>query len=137
MEAVEDAGAFAGQVVAAFDQQPQDRGLVFCGHGAQPWAVQGGLGDASRIGGVGLAAPADAQQPGSGGQGGRHVQNLFTGGGQLLGDGASQPVGAINGEPPGRPPGGPGRKLAEGDGIHRQPMLAQRPAGRVDGDRGQ
>jgi hypothetical protein len=63
MEAVEDAGALAGQVVAAFGQQPQDAGLVLGGHRTQGCAVQGDLGDAGRIGGVGLAATALAEQP--------------------------------------------------------------------------
>ena len=137
MEPVEDAGAFAGQVVAAFDEQPQDRGLVFSGHRPQRRAVEGDLGDAGRVGGVGLAAPASAKQPGPGGQGGRHVQDLFAGGGQLLGDGPSQPEGTLNREPPGRPPGGPGRQLLERAGMHQQPASAQRRAGRVDGNRGQ
>jgi hypothetical protein len=91
MQPVEDAGALAGQVVTAFGQQPQDGGLVLGGHGAQPRAVQGDLGDAGRIGGVGLAATAGVQQPGPGRQGGRHVQDLLAGGGQLLGDGRPSP----------------------------------------------
>jgi hypothetical protein len=78
--------------------------------------VQGDLGDAGRIRGVSLAATAAAEQPGPGGQGGWHVPDLFTGGGQLLGDGSSQPVGALDGEPPDRPPSGPGQKLAERTG---------------------
>ena len=41
MEPVEDAGAFPGQVVTAFGQQPQDHGLVLGGHRTQGWAVQG------------------------------------------------------------------------------------------------
>jgi hypothetical protein len=58
MQTVQDAGALAGQVVAAFGQQPQDAGLVLGSHRAQGWAVQGGLGDAGRIRDVGLAATA-------------------------------------------------------------------------------
>jgi hypothetical protein len=99
--------------------------------------VQGDLGHAGRIRGVGLAATAAAQQPGPGRQGGRHVQDLLAGSGQLLGDGSSQPVGALDREPPHRPPAGPGHKLAEGAGMHQQPTLTQRSAGGVDGDGGE
>ena len=122
-------GAFAGQVVAAFGQQPQDGGLVLSRHDPQRRMVQGDLGDAGRVGGVGLAATAGRKQPGPGGQGGRHVQDLFAGGGQLLGDGSSQPIGALDGEPPGRPGLRPGHKLAEGAGIDQQPAVAQWRAG--------
>jgi hypothetical protein len=72
-----------------------------------------------------------------GGQGGRHVQDLLAGGGQLLGDGPSQPEGALNGEPPGQPPSRPGRQLLERAGMHQQPAVAQRRARRVDGDGGE
>ena len=137
MEPVEDAGALAGQVVTAFGQQPQDRGLVLGRHDPQHRIVQGDLGDAGRIRGVSLAATAAAEQPGPGGQGGWHVPDLFTGGGQLLGDGSSQPVGALDGEPPYRPPSGPGQKLAERTGIDQQPTLAQRRAGGVNSDGGE
>jgi hypothetical protein len=137
MEPVEDAGALPGQVVAAFGQQPQDGGLVLGRHDPQRRMVQGDLGHASRIGGVALAATAAAQQPRPASQGGRHVQDLLAGRGQLLGDGSSQPVGALNREPPGRPPGDPGQELAEGAGVDQQPAVAQRPAGRVDGDGGE
>jgi hypothetical protein len=99
--------------------------------------VQGDLGHAGRVSGVGLAATTDAQQPGPGGQGGRYVQDLFADGGQLLGDGSSQPEGTLDREPPGRPPSRPGHKLAERAGIHQQPTVAQRPAGGVDGDGGE
>jgi hypothetical protein len=136
MQPVEDAGAFAGQVVAAFGQQTQDRGLVFGGHRTQGWAVQGNLSDAGRIGGVALAPTADTQQPRPGGQAGRHVQDLLTGRRQLLGDGSSQPVGALNGEPR-RPPSGPGRQLAQGADVHQQPTVAQRRAGGVNSDGGE
>jgi hypothetical protein len=53
MQPVEDAGALPGQVVATLGQQPQDGGLVLGGHHAQRRAVQGGLGHAGGIGGVG------------------------------------------------------------------------------------
>jgi hypothetical protein len=133
VEAVEDAGALPGQVVATLGQQPQDAGLVLGRHHPQHRMVQGDLGDAGRVGGVGLASAADAQQPRPGRQGGRHVQDLFAGGGQLLGDGSSQP----DGEPPGRLSTGQGPQLPEGAGMHQRPTLAQRPAGEVDGNRGQ
>jgi hypothetical protein len=99
--------------------------------------VEGGLGDAGRIGGVGLAATAGVQQPGPGGQGGRHIQDLLAGDGQLLGDGPSQPVGTLHREPPHRPPSSPRQELAEGAGIDQQPASAQRPTQRVDGDSGE
>src|SRR6185503_12669773 len=60
--------------------------------------VQGDLGDAGRVGGVGLAATAGVQQARPGGQGGRYVQDLLAGRGQLLGDRSSDPVGALGGE---------------------------------------
>jgi len=130
-------GALPSQVVATFGHQPQDGGLVLGRHDPQHRIVQGDLGDTGRIRGVGLAATAGVQQPGPGGQGGRHVQDLLADGGQLLSDGSSQPVGALDREPPHRPPSSPRHKLADHAGIDQQPTLTQRRARGAHGDGGE
>jgi hypothetical protein len=64
VQAVEQARAFSGEVVAALRQQPQDHGLVFDGDDAQPvMLVQSDLGDGVGVVVVALAATACASQP--------------------------------------------------------------------------
>jgi hypothetical protein len=126
VQPVEETGAFVGQVIAAFGQQPQDGGLVFGGDDAQVGAVQGDLGDAERVGGVGLAAPAGGQQPGPDRQGRRHVDDVFTGRRQLLGDPSAETACALDREPALRPCLRPLGQLSEGSGVDDEPALRDR-----------
>jgi hypothetical protein len=99
VQPVEETGAFVGQVIAALGQQPQDRRPIFGGDDAQVGSVQGYLSDAERVGGVGLAAPAGGEQPGPDRQRRRHIDHVFTGRRQLLGDAAPQTTCALDREP--------------------------------------
>ena len=44
------------------------------------------MSHAGRVGLIGLTGPAGVEQPSPGGEGGGHVDNVFTGGGQQLGE---------------------------------------------------
>lgn len=57
VEPIEQPGALIDEVVAAFGQQPQDRGLVFGAHLAQIWPEQRDVRDMKCVCGVGLSAP--------------------------------------------------------------------------------
>lgn len=74
VEAVEQAGAFGGEIVAALREQPQNDGLVLGGDDAQPaMMVRDCLGHRLGVVGVGLAAPPVGEQPDAGAQSGWDV----------------------------------------------------------------
>jgi hypothetical protein len=76
------------------------------------------------------------QQPGSGRQGGGHVDHVLTRGGQLLGERALQSVGAFDGESALGSLLAPAHRLAEGSGVYDEPALGHLVARSVDGDCG-
>jgi hypothetical protein len=137
MQPAQGPGALGDQVVAAVRQQPEDHGLVLEGDQAQLPVVDGGGGDRAGVGQVALAGAAGGQQPSSGGQGGRHVQDRLAGGDQELGDAAAQAVGPLHRPAPLRPSSRPGQQLGAGLAGGRQPLLAEPPAVGVKGGGGQ
>jgi len=104
-------------------------GLVLEGDRPPPPVVEGsGGGDRAGVGQVALAGAAGGQQPGAGGQLGRHVQDRLAGGDQQLGDPAAQAAGALHRPAPLRPGGRPGQPLGAGLAGGGQPLLAEQPA---------
>jgi hypothetical protein len=103
MEPVDGLGAGGDQVLTPLGQQVQDHRLVLHADLAQPDSVAGGDGHRDRVVGVALAAVADRQHPHPGGQGGRHVQDLFAVADQPLGQRPADAVGALHRPTPVRP----------------------------------
>lgn len=137
VQPIEGPGPLGDQVITPVGEQPQDDGVVLGAHLVQALVA---LRDRDRghgrgVGDVGLAGAARAEEPGSGRELGRYVQDRRLGGGEQLGDAAAQSASALH-----RPlPFGPGlRPLHQlgADGLgDRQAELAERNAGGAERDR--
>ena len=73
-------------------QHPQHRQLRIGAQLTQSLVAQRDHHDGVRVGGVGLAALAGIEDPGPGGELGRHIQHLFPVGQEPLGERAADPV---------------------------------------------
>jgi hypothetical protein len=130
-------GAFGDQVVAAVAEQSQDDGVVLEGDRSQLPVVDGGGRHRGGVGQVALAGAAGPEQPGPGGQLGRHIHNRLAGGDQQLGDAAAQPAGPLHRPAALGPLLGPDQQLGGGLTAGRQAQLAEQAAVRVQGGGGQ
>lgn len=112
-------------------------GLVLGGNLTQPRVVQGDVSDAGRVGDVGFGTSARGKQAGSRGQGRGHIDRVLAGGGELLGDAATESVGALDGEAPLGPSMRPAGELAARSCVDGEASCCHCLAGGVDRDRGQ
>jgi hypothetical protein len=110
VQPVEGLGPGGHQILAPLGQQVQHHRLVLDADLPQPDNVAGGDGYRDRVVGVALAAVADRQHPDSGGQLGRHVQDLLAVADQPLGQGPADAVRAFHRPTPVRPSCSPGTK---------------------------
>ena len=97
MEPTHRLGVERCQVLVAVPQESQHGEVVLCDHRAKPVRAQRRDGDGQRIVGIVLLGLAPPQDPHPGRQRGWHVEHLFAGAHELLGQQRPEPVGRLDG----------------------------------------
>jgi hypothetical protein len=80
----------------AIREQAQNRTVIDRGDGSQRAVAQGDDRCGTGVMRIGLVGPDGVEEPHPGRQGGRHVNDVLTGGDELLGKESAEPTGGLD-----------------------------------------